>query len=403
MPRETLTLAQARRVAVAAQGLTGRPDRDATMRDVQRLVDRLALLQIDSVNVAVRAHLMPLFSRHGPYDPGLLARASGRRPRRLFEYWAHEASLVDVVLQPALRPRMQVAAEEAWGRIRRVQAEQPHLLARVREEVAARGPISARDIQHEEERSREHWGWNWSSVKVCLEWLFWAGEITAARRNDQFERLYDLPERVLPPEVAAAPTPEPEEAVRTLVRRSARALGVADLRALADYFRLKTAQVRPAVDELVAAGELLPVTVRGLDRPHWLWHEARLPRRVAGRALLSPFDSMVFERQRLQELFDFRYRIEIYVPAPKRRYGYYVYPFLLGERLVARVDLKADRAAGVLVVKAAWAEPDAPAETAPELAAELALMASWLGLDDVVVHERGDLAALLQRAVALSR
>ncbi|WP_232822103.1 DNA glycosylase AlkZ-like family protein, partial [Desertihabitans aurantiacus] len=243
MPRETLTLAQARRVAVAAQGLTGRPDRDATARDVQRLVDRLALLQIDSVNVAVRAHLMPLFSRHGPYAPALLARASGRRPRRLFEYWAHEASLVDVALQPALRPRMQVAAQEAWGRMRRVQTEQPHLLARVREEVAARGPISARDIQHEEERSREHWGWNWSSVKVCLEWLFWAGEITAARRNDQFERLYDLPERVLPPEVAAAPTPAPEEAVRTLVRRSARALGVADLRALADYFRLKTAQV----------------------------------------------------------------------------------------------------------------------------------------------------------------
>lgn len=400
MPRETLSLAQARRVAVAAQGLDRRPERAPTMRDLQRMVDRLALLQIDSVNVVARAHRTPMFSRCGPYDDALLARAAGRAPRRVFEYWAHEASLVDVTLQPALRPRMAAAADEAWGRIRRIEQEQPHLVDRVRAEIADRGPLTARQIQHDEERSTDHWGWNWSSVKICLEWLFWSGEITAARRNEQFERIYDLPERVLPAAVLAAPTPSPDEAVRTLVARSARALGVADERALADYFRLKRARVRPAVAELVEAGELLPVSVRGLDQPHWLHVDARVPRRVQGRALLSPFDSMVFARPRLLDLFDFHYRIEIYVPEPQRRHGYYVYPFLLGDRLVARVDLKADRTLGVLRVQSAWAEPDAPPDTASELAAELALMADWLGLSDVVVTPRGDLAAAL--AVALS-
>ncbi|SDE57668.1 winged helix-turn-helix domain-containing protein [Auraticoccus monumenti] len=405
MPPETLSLPQARRVALAAQGLTGRPDRAVGMRDVQRLVDRLALLQIDSVNVVARAHRLPAFSRLGPYDDALLARAAGRSPRRLFEYWAHEASLVDVTLQPALRPRMAAAAEEAWGRIRSVQAEQPDLLDRVRAEVADRGPLTARQIQHEEERSTAHWGWNWSSVKVCLEWLFWSGEITAARRNEQFERVYDLPERVLPPAVIAAPTPDPADAVRTLVHRSAVALGVADERSLADYFRLKRAQVRPAVADLVEAGELVPVTVRGLRQPRWLHVGARVPRRVEGRALLSPFDSMVFERGRLLDLFDFHYRIEIYVPEPQRRYGYYVYPFLLGEELVARVDLKADRAAGVLLVRSAWVEGAAAArggEVAQALGAELALLADWLGLDGVVVGTRGDLAAELAVAVAAS-
>lgn len=397
----TLGAGQARRAALAAQGLTGRPDRAPGTRDLQRLVDRLALLQIDSVNVVARAHRLPAFSRLGPYDDELLTRASSRRPRRLFEYWAHEASLVDVRLQPALRPRMAAAAEEAWGRVRRVEAEHPQLLDRVRAEVAERGPLTARQIQHEEERSREHWGWNWSSVKVCLEWLFWSGEITAARRNDQFERVYDLPSRVLPPTVLAAPTPTPEEAVRELVRRSAAALGVADERALADYFRLKRAVVRPAVADLVETGELVPVAVRGLERPHWLWHAARVPRRVEGRALLSPFDSMVFERGRLLDLFGFHYRIEIYVPEHLRRYGYYVYPFLLGEELVARVDLKADRAEGVLRVQSAWLEESAAgrrAEVVAELTAELRLLAGWLGLSGVGVRPRGDLAADLARA-----
>lgn len=400
-----LSLPQARRVALAAQGLTGRPDRAVGMRDVQRLVDRLALLQIDSVNVVARAHRLPAFSRLGPYDDALLTRAAGRAPRRVFEYWAHEASLVDVTLQPALRPRMAAAAEEAWGRVRRIEAEQPDLLDRVRAEVAERGPLTARQIQHEEERSSGHWGWNWSSVKVCLEWLFWSGEITAARRNEQFERVYDLPGRVLPPAVLAAPTPGPADAVRTLVQRSAAALGVADERSLADYFRLRRAQVRPAVADLVEAGELVPVTVRGLPQPHWLHTGARVPRQVQGRALLSPFDSMVFERGRLLDLFGFHYRIEIYVPEPQRRYGYYVYPFLLGEEVVGRVDLKADRATGVLLVRSAWVEePAAPraGEVAEALAAELALLAGWLGLDGVAVGPRGDLAAQLAVAVAAS-
>ncbi|WP_229119208.1 winged helix-turn-helix domain-containing protein [Enemella evansiae] len=396
----TISPAAARRIAIAAQGLAAPRPQQVTMRQVQQVISRLGQFQIDSINVVARAHQFPLYSRLGAYDTDLLARATHRPPRRLFEYWGHAASLVDVTLQPALRFRMERAAEEAWGRIRRMQAEQPGLVERVYAEVAdARRPITAREIEHVEERRRDHWGWNWSEVKTALEWLFWCGRITSAHRNSQFERAFALPERVLPAAVVEEPTPSVTESHLTLVRRAATALGVGTISCLADYFRLSVAETKAAVAELVAAGELEPVQVPGWG-PAYLWHQARRPRRVEARALLSPFDSMVFERRRLAGLFGFDYRIEIYVPAEKRRYGYYVYPFLLGEEFVARVDLKADRSAGELVVQSAWSEPgqDAPV-VARELAAELAELAGWLGLPAIRAVPRGDLAPELQKAL----
>ncbi|GAB3703607.1 winged helix-turn-helix domain-containing protein [Mariniluteicoccus flavus] len=367
------------------------------MRDVQRVIDRLAQFQIDSINVVARAHYLPLYSRLGPYDTGLLDRAYGRAPRRMFEYWGHAASLVDVSLQPALRFRMARAREESWGRMQRISADQPDLVDRIRADVAERGPITAREIDalhnpEGAERRRDHWGWNWSDTKTAMEFLFWAGEITSASRNSQFERRFDLPERVLPKYITQETTPTDADAALTLVRRAAAALGVGSLACLADYFRLPTAMTKAAVDSLVDAGELIPATVEGWARPAYLWHEARRPRAIRARALLSPFDSLVFERARLLALFDCDYKIEIYVPEAKRRYGYYVYPFLLGDRFVARVDLKADRARGVLLVKAAWLEPgEDSSRVAPELYAELRTMADWLGLDRVEFTGAGNL------------
>jgi hypothetical protein len=352
--------------------------------------------------VVARAHFLPLFSRLGPYDTALLERAAHQPPRRLFEYWGHAASLIDVRLQPLLRFRMAAGYRDVWPGVERVARQQPDLVERVLREVAHRGPISARQLEHEEIRDRSSWGWNWSSVKSVLEWLFYAGEVTSARRNSQFERIYDLPERVLPAAIVAQPTPSPQDSVRGLVRRAAQALGVASELSLRDYFRTRPAMTRQAIAELVEEGELLPVRIQGLQQPSYLWHSARLPRQVEARALVAPFDSLVFERARLEQLFDFFYRIEIYVPEARRVHGYYVYPFLLGERFVARTDLKADRARGVLRVASAWQEPTAglsPAEVAAELALELRSMAGWLGLAGVEVVPRGDLAAALALAV----
>ncbi|MFT4189085.1 MAG: crosslink repair DNA glycosylase YcaQ family protein [Aeromicrobium sp.] len=407
-----LTVAQARRIALAAQGFT-RPrvnaggGREVTARHLAGVVRRLGLFQIDSVNVLQRAHYLPAYSRLGPYDTGLLHRAAGwtgdrRATRRLFEYWAHEAALVDLRLWPALRWRMDEGSK-LWSGPRKVAEEQPGLVARVLREVAERGPLTARDLDDGADRSRDRWGWNWSDGKKALEYLFATGQVTAAGRNARFERVYDLPERVVPPPWHDAPALDKDEAHVELVRHASRALGVATVPCLRDYFRLAAAPARAAVDVLVAAGELEPVAVEGWDRPAYLHAEAVRPRRVDARALLSPFDPLVFERTRTERLFGFRYRIEIYVPAERRVHGYYVLPFLLGERLVARVDLKADRAAGALRVAAAFAEPDAPGETAAELAAELRLTAAWLGLPDVEVENRGDLAGPLAQGVRAGR
>ncbi|UYM04050.1 winged helix-turn-helix domain-containing protein [Solicola gregarius] len=392
----TFTRLQARRVALGALGFARQRPESASARHANAVSERLGLFQIDSINVLARAHYMPLFSRIGAYDPEILHRMFGRAPRRMFEYWAHEASLVRSELYPSLRFRMRDGAR-MWGSMRRVADERPDLVAWVLHEVAERGPLTAREIEHDAVRARDGWGWNWSVVKTALEYLFYKGEVTSARRNSAFERVYDLPERVLPRDVLDLAEPDRDEAHRTLVRVSARALGIATEQCLRDYFRLAAEPTRDAVAELVDAGELLPARIDGWSRPAYLHAEASRPRRIRARALVSPFDPLVFERRRTEELFGFRYRIEIYVPEAKRVHGYYVLPFLLGDSLVARVDLKADRATGRLLVKGAYAEDHAPPETAAELAAELRLMADWLGLSDVVIAARGDLAPALTR------
>jgi hypothetical protein len=399
---DSLSLAQARRVALAAQGFADPPPTGAaTRRHLRRVLSRVGLIQMDSVNVLARAHYLPLYSRLGPYRTELLDRAAYRAPRELFEYWGHEASLIPVELQPALRWRMAAAHTEAWGGMRRIAQDQPELVSWVLDEVRAKGPLTAAEIEHDAPRTKDNWGWNWSVVKRALEWLFWAGEVAAAGRNGSFARLYDLPERVLPADVLAVSTPKPPEAQRELVEVAARALGVAAEFELRDYFRLPVEGARTAIAELVEAGVLRPVRVAGWRPQAYLHHEARLPRSVRASSLISPFDPLIWERARTERLFDFAYRIEIYVPAPKRRFGYYVLPFLHGDRLVARVDLKADRKPGVLRVPAAWLEAGQdPAEAADALAAELRRFAGWLGLSVVDKPRRGDLAGALAAALA---
>ncbi|EYR62260.1 hypothetical protein N866_10280, partial [Actinotalea ferrariae CF5-4] len=388
--------------ATASDGRGARPH----LGDLQRVVDRLGLLQIDSVSVLARAHLVPVFSRLGPYDAGLLDRAAARAPRRLVETWAHEASLVPPETYRYLGWRRREYAEHAWGSIRSVARQHPEVVDEVRALLAATGPMTAREAQaalaHDHPRPRDDWGWNWSVTKRALELLFFTGEVAAAGRAPSFERRYDLAERVLPPQVLARPEPDDAESFRALLEIGARAHGIGTARCFADYFRLRGPRVTRALAELVESGVLAPVRVRSWDRPVYLHRDARVPRRATGRALLSPFDPVVFERRRLEELFGFRYRIEIYVPAPLRVHGYYVLPLLLGDSLVARLDLRADRRAGVLEVPGAHLEPGAPGSAVPEAAAELRLLADWLGLERVVVpvDARGDMAAPLRSATA---
>jgi uncharacterized protein YcaQ len=373
------------------------------MRTVGRTLTRTGVLQVDSVNVLQRAHYMPLYSRMGPYDVDLVRRASESRPRRMVEYWAHMQALMPVELWPVMRHRMaryRDGQHKWWGTVVTEELTD-NLLA----EIADRGASTARDLDDGLPRTKDQWGWNWSATRRALDYMFMVGDVAIAGRNSQFEIRYDLPERVIPAEHLASPTPSEHDAVKELVRRAARSHGVGTLRDLADYYRLRSVPGQHAtgaasvVAELVEEGELLPVTIEGVTRPAFLHRDARLPRRVAARSLLSPFDPVVWERGRTESLFDFFYRIEIYTPVHKRVHGYYVLPFLLGDRIVGRADLKADRKAGLLLVKAAYAEPGAPGETAEELAAELARLASWLGLHTVVVEGRGDLAPALASAV----
>jgi uncharacterized protein YcaQ len=401
-PPKRLSQAQARRIALAAQGFARpRPPGPVTMRQVQATIDRIGLIQIDSVNVLARAHLMPLFSRLGPYDTGLLKRASEAKPRRLVEYWAHEASLVPPETHRLLRWRMERADKEAWRTVRAA-ADNPELVQAVFDEVERSGPITAAELNERVDPDhvpdKKNWGWNWPPVKSATEYLFWSGRITSASRTNQFSRRYDLPERVLPEAIHSADSPTPEVAMVELIEISARAHGVGTARCLRDYFRLGAKEAAVAIETLVESGMLLPVEVEGFSGMGYLHHEAKRPRKIAARALLAPFDPLVFERSRLEELFDVHFRIEIYTPKAKRKFGYYVLPFLLGEKIVGRVDLKSDRDNSALLVKGAFAEEDAPDGIAAELAAELALMAGWLGLERVVVEPNGDLAAELAAA-----
>ncbi len=409
MPRSLdLSLSQARRIALAAQGFNDPAHRVPTMRTLVRTVERTGLLQVDSVNVLARAHLMPLYARMGPYDVDLLRRAAEQRPRRLVEYWAHVQALMPVDLWPvmAFRRAKYLAEGGKWAA-----SAAPDIAREVLCEVAERGPVTARDLEVQFQsvpRSREHWGWNWSVARRALDFLYMSGQVAIAGRTSQFEVRYDLAERVLPAHVFHAPDLGVAEAGRELIARAARSHGVATLKDLADYHRMRITpgaagepDARTAVAELVEEGTLEPVSVRGWTRPAWRHVAAKLPRRVETATLLSPFDPVVWERSRTEALFDFRYRIEIYVPAAERMHGYYVLPFLLGERLCARVDLKADRPARRLLVHGAWGEPHAPAHTAAALAVELRRLAGWLGLDDILVHPHGDLGAALAAEVAV--
>ncbi len=394
-----LTVPQARRLALAAQGFADpRPaPRGATMRHLVRVVDRVQVVQIDSVNVLARSQYLPFFSRLGPYDTALLDRARdgagprARTGRRLVEYWAHEASLVPPSTWPLLAFRMEEARERAWSRS--FSRTHPELLEAVLEVVGDHGPLTSREVEarlpHGAERSGDEWGWNWSAVKSCLELLFWAGQVTSAGRTPSFERRYALPSAVLPPDVVARrdalAQEDPQVAVTELLGLSLRAHGLGTQRCLADYVRLRGPRVAAGLAALEARGEAERVEVPGwTSRPVWRVPGARVPRRVPGAALLSPFDSLVWQRERTEGLWGMRYRLEIYVPAPQRVHGYYVLPFLLDEELVGRVDLKADRSAGALVVRSVhWEQGTDVAVAAPRLHEELSSMAGWLGLDRV--------------------
>jgi uncharacterized protein YcaQ len=389
-----LTLPQARRIALAAQGFaTPRPaPGHVTTRHLQSVVATIGVVQIDSVNVLTRSHYLPFFSRLGPYDRGALDRMRDVAPRRLVEYWAHEAALISPAIWPLFAGRMHAAEAEAWGGMRQVRDEQPGLVEAVLDEVNRRGPMTSREVEaalaHDAPRSREEWGWNWSEVKRALEWLFWSGQVASAGRTTQFERRYAALDRVAPAPHRAAWAARGQdrtetEAIVELVRIASRAMGIATEASLADYFRLTRAQARTAIADLLREGTLQEVSVPGWRDTAYLDSRARIPRKVHVAALVSPFDSLVWHRPRTEALFGVRYRIEIYTPAQQRVHGYYVLPFVYGDTIVARVDLKADRPAGVLRVPQLTWEPGAPPEAAEALAGELASLAAWLHLAEV--------------------
>jgi uncharacterized protein len=398
--RESLTSAQARRVALAAQGFTDpRPAGRVDRRHFRRVLARVGLVQIDSVNVLARAHELAFLARIGPYPRAELARwlwGSGE----MFEYWGHEASVMPAALHPALRWRMQKG--DAWGGMKRIARDRPDLVELIRRAVHERGPVPLGRIEEvaDAHRNRASSMWGWSDAKRAVEWLFWNGEVTAVRDPATFTRHYLAPDRLLPPEVLARPALDVEDARRDLLLRAARSHGVGTARDLADYFRLHVPRCRRALDVLVEEDRLRRVEVEGWRHPAYLHPDAVLPRRVEATALLSPFDSLIWERDRTERLFGMRYRVEIYVPRPQRVHGYYVLPLLQGEDLTARVDLKADRQAGVLRVQAAHREPGHDEDhVVAGLSGALQEMAAFLALSGIVVEDRGDLAGALRRAV----
>jgi uncharacterized protein YcaQ len=381
--RNSISRLEARRIALRAQRFGAKRETTAASAHVRRLLRDLGAIQIDSVNVLVRSQYLPAFSRLGAYDRSVLDRLAYLRPRRAFEYWGHEASLLPIESYPLMRWRMEAArsgATEVWKFVRQVAREKPELIARTRAIIAEQGPMTASQFQ---ESGRVGRWWGWSDVRRAVTFLFWSGEIMPVRRNGSFERVYDLTERVVPNEYRCRRIPE-SAAWSTLVEIAATACGIATETDLRDYFRLPVAAARNAVADLTARGRLIPVTVEGWKQQAYLHAAARLPRSVECSALLSPFDSLVWNRKRAQRLFDFDYRIEIYTPAHRRVHGYYVLPYLVDEALVARVDLKADRSTGALVVRGAHYERGAPQRAVKaRLKEDLVAMARWLGLDHV--------------------
>ncbi len=398
----SFSLKQARRLALAAQGFNGRQLPTVNANHLNRLIERLGLLQIDSVNAVVRSHYLPLFSRLGSYPSDLLDQAawsSGRR-RTLFEYWGHEASLLPLSMYPLLGWRMQRArrGEDIYQQLAKFGREQQETIRRVLASVEEQGALGAGSLSTREDKAGP-W-WDWSAEKLALEWLFAAGEVTVAGRRG-FERLYDLPERVIPAAILQRPMPDEAEAQRGLLLHAAGALGVGTEKDLRDYFRLSPTDARPRLAELVEAGQLQRCEVADWRQIAYCLPEPKVPRNVIASALLSPFDSLIWERSRTERLFDFRYRLEIYTPQPKRVYGYYVLPFLHNERIAARVDLRAERAAGQLAVHAVHEEETGLDEEGMlALAVNLRRMASWLGLARVQLNCQRESAGRLRVALA---
>jgi uncharacterized protein YcaQ len=396
---DAISLKQARRIALTAQGLSGSQPMPRATRwtTLAREIDKLNLLQIDSVNVLSRSHYLPLFSRLGAYDREVLDRHTlNDRKRECFEYWAHEASLLPHRFQPLLRWRMEDArnGQGIYKGLTQFAKERPEVIATTLQRVREEGPLRPRDFGQPAVRSGEWWGWN--DNKTALEYLFWTGDVTTSRR-DGFERIYDVPERVLPDHAINTPTPARADAMRELARQSARALGIATKTDIRDYFRLPVEDARRAVEELAETGDIRQVQVEGWTRPAYLWKDARPARRFERAAVLSPFDPLVWNRDRAHRLFGFHYRIEIYTPAPKRQFGYYVLPVLVGEDLAGRLCMKADRQADTLRVNAAWREDDVqPGPVAEAVAPTLVEMAQWLGLNRVEVTQKGNLAKALR-------
>ncbi len=390
----------ARRIALAAQGF-GRKTKSASgQKACLETIDRLGVVQIDSVNVVSRTHYMPLYSRLGAYPRDLLEDIAWGPKPELFEYWAHEASLLPRDLQPLFRWRMHDAREGVgvWGNVARFLNERRHLVEEALAQIRDRGQLAASELDVGEKGEGGWWGW--SEAKRAAECLFWAGEVTVATRRKSFERVYALPETVLPANILNIPTPRREDAQRELVRLAGRAMGVATARDLRDYYRLGLADSRAAIGSLVESGDLIPVEVEGWTEPTYLSIDAPAPKKPSAHTLLSPFDNAIWFRDRTERLFGVRIVLEIYTPAHKRTYGYYVLPFLEGDAITARVDLKADRKDSVLIVQASHREPHATKDTTGLLAMELKTFAAWLGLETVRVEPRGDLAADLAAAVS---
>ncbi|GAB3930528.1 winged helix-turn-helix domain-containing protein [Kribbella albertanoniae] len=423
---QAISAGTARRLALAAQGFgADRYGARVPAGQLRAMLDQISVLQLDSVNVLCRSHYLPLFARLGAYSRNELDDLAWSADRALFEYWVHRASLARLALFPLFRWRMEAARAHVWDRdirnwrqssdpalhvgpsaiiegMTRISAERPRLLDEVRTLVDDHGPLTAAEAESNSPAGAGEGGrmWNWNDAKIALEWLFFAGEITVAGRRG-FERVYDLTERVLPAAVVKGPAPDRETAQRELLKLSVAAQGIATEKQLREYFHLPVSDTRQRISELLESGALVPAVLEGSKRRTYLAPEVPEPAEPQARALLSPFDSLIWNRDRTEELFDFHYRISIYTPAAQRVHGYYVLPFLLGDRLVARVDVKADRRRSALVVPSAHGEPEIDrAEVSRALAAELRLLADWLELDEVTVQRSGDLGAPLSKAMA---